>query len=350
MELRIYNSNMEFLGIIDNYTSLLWTRKYYETGTFELQMPFSLSNYALIEEGNLIWKDGSKEAGVIEYITQTQDSTSNVIKAQGRFLSSYLDRRLIKGTYSVSNGKVEEVMQALLNNATAIPKVECGELQGYTETVTFQATYKNLLTYEQKLSKYADIAYRLRPDFIAKKIYFETYRGLDRTLEQSDRERIVFSEGFNNLQSATYTYNTQLEKNVCYVGGEGEGSARTIVIAGDDTLTGLARKEEFLSATDISSDDMTTADYQAALLQRGVDKLNEDAISESFESSCYANSNFQYKTDYDLGDIVTIKKESWGFQINLRITQIQETYENESMKVELTFGTTIPETIDWTDL
>ncbi len=349
MELRIYNPNMEFLGIIDNYTSLLWTRKYYETGTFELQMPFSLSNYALIEEGNLIWKDGSKEAGVIEYITQVQDSTSNMIKAQGRFLSSYLDRRLIKGTYSVSNGKVEEVMQTLLNSATAIPKVECGELQGYTEKVTFQATYKNLLTYEQKLSKYADIAYRLRPDFVTKKIYFETYRGLDRTIEQNDRERIVFSEGFNNLQSATYTYNTQLEKNVCYVGGEGEGSARTIVIAGDDSLAGLARKEEFLSATDISSDDMTTTDYQAALLQRGVDKLNEDAISESFESACYASSNFEYKTDYDLGDIVTIKKESWGLQINLRITQIQETYENESMKVELTFGTTIPETIDWTD-
>lgn len=38
--------------------------------------------------------------------------------------------------------------------------------------------------------------------------------------------------------------------------------------------------------------------------------------------------NFSYKKDYDLGDIVTVRKKAWGIEMDKRITEIQEIYEN----------------------
>ena len=343
MEIRIYDQELNFIGIIEDFTSLQWTRKYFETGNFELQMPYTEHNQSLIKAGYLVWKKESNEAGVIEYITR-EEST---LKVQGRFLSSYMDRRLIKSTYNASNKKVEEVMFELIKNATALPLVEYSDLKGFEETITFQVTYKNLLTYESKLSKYSNIAFRFKPDFTNKKICFETYKGIDRSINQSDRSRVIFSEAYDNIQNTVYTLNEQLYKTVCYVGGKGEGDARTIVIAGDDTTTGLERREVFLSATDVSSDDITTSEYEEALKQRGESELNSDCIVESFESSCLPYGNFEYKKDFDLGDIVTIIKESWGLQTDLRITEVKEIYENEIMNIELTFGTPLPET--WSD-
>lgn len=343
MEIRIYDQELNFVGIIEDFSSLQWTRKYFETGNFELQMPYTEHNQSLIKAGYLIWKKESQEAGVIEYITREEYS----LTVKGRFLSSYMDRRLIKSTYNASNKKVEEVMFELLQNATAIPRVEYSELKGFEETITFQATYKNLLTYESKLSKYSNIAYRFRPDFVNKKIIFETYKGIDRSINQSDRPRVIFSESYDNIQDSVYTLNEQLYKTVCYVGGQGEGSERTIVIAGDDTLTGLQRREVFLSATDVTNDDITTSEYEDALKQRGETELNSDCIVESFESSCTPYGNFKYKQDFDLGDIVTIVKESWGLQTDLRITEINEIYESEIMSINLTFGTPLPE--KWSD-
>lgn len=343
MEIRIYDQELNFIGIIENFTSLQWSRKYFESGCFELQMSYSKHNQSLIRAGYLIWKKDSLEAGVIEYITREEYS----LTVKGRFLSSYMDRRLIKSTFNASNRKVEEVMFELLQNATAIPQVEYSKLKGFDEKITFQATYKNLLTYETKLSKYSNIAYRFRPDFVNKKILFETYKGFDRSINQSERPRVIFSESYENIKDTVYTLNEQLYKTVCYVGGQGEGDERTVVIVGDDTLTGLQRREVFLSATDINSNNITASEYKEVLKQRGETELNSDCIVESFESSCLPYGNFKYKRDFDLGDVVTITKESWGLQADLRITEINEIYESEIMSINLTFGTPLPE--KWSD-
>ena len=44
MEIRIYNREMDFQGIIENQRSLLWNRKYNEAGDFELHTPITPYN------------------------------------------------------------------------------------------------------------------------------------------------------------------------------------------------------------------------------------------------------------------------------------------------------------------
>lgn len=348
MEVRVYDATLNFKGISENQTSFIWTRRYFESGEFRIYLPLTDDNLKLYKLGNLVTYRGANEAGVIEDLTLMNTSTERVIIADGRFLTSYMDRRLVRPTLNFS-GKVEVAMRKMLTDAVPIPLVELGELNGFEETIEFQATYRNLLTMEEKLSKGANIGFRFRPDFTEKKIYFETYKGLDKSRSQRDRAFVEFSDMFDNLKSVENRQNNQLLKTVGYVGGKGEGSGRTYIIVGDDTLSGLERREVFIDAKDISSDEISHAEYLAALRTRGLEKMEDHLFSNSYECATIPSGNFEYKKDYDLGDIVTIKKSDWGLNTTQRITEIQEVYEHGSATIVPTFGSPLPTKINMED-
>ena len=346
MEIRIYDANLYRQGQIENQTSLIWTRKFYEPGNFELHAPITDENLRLLQPGNIVGKKGSEEAGIIEDLEKEESDIKNEVTAKGRFLSAYMDRRLVKQTVNF-DGRIEVAMRNLLSGVVTIPLVELGELHGFTETVRFQATMKNLQSLETKLSKSGAIGYRFTPDFINKRIIFDLYQGKDRTFRQTVNNRVIFSEDYNNLNNALYKYNDQGLRTYAVVGGEGEGSARKYVTIGGGS--GLGLRELFVDAKDIQSEGLTTAEYEEALLQRGREALNEAVVSESLECETEAAINFTYKEDYDLGDIVTIRKKKWGLYMNQRITELQEVYQYGSLTVVPTFGDPLPETVNFNE-
>lgn len=346
MEIRIYNRDLYRQGQIENQTSLIWTRKFFEPGTFELHAPITDENLELLQPGNIVGKKGSQEAGIIEDVEREESDIKNEITVKGRFLSGYMDRRLIKTTVNF-DGKIEVAMRQMLSSVVQIPLVELGSLNGFTETVRFQATMKNLMKIETKLAKTGAIGYRFTPDFINKKIIFDTYQGKDRTFRQTVNNRVIFSEDYNNLNNALYRYNDQNLRTFVVVGGEGEGSARKYVTLGGGV--GYDLRELFVDAKDIQSEGISTAEYEQALYQRGQEALNEAIASESLECETEAAINFTYKEDYDLGDIVTIRKKKWGLYMNQRITELQEVYQYGSLTVVPTFGDPLPETINFNE-
>lgn len=346
MEIRIYDSNMDFQGIIENQRSLLWNRQYNETGDFELHAPVTPYNINLLKRENLVWKRGSVDAGIIEGLHIEEDADLNEIVASGRFLTAYMDRRLVRPTYNFS-GLAEVAMRTILTNAVSIPHVQLGTLMGHLETIEFQATYKKLLSIEQKIAKQTQLGFRFRPDFTNKTITFEVYKGLDRSMGQSDRARVIFSEDFRNLNRAIYEENEQVYSNVCYVGGKGEGADRVYVEVGDTTSTGLVRREVFVNGSDISDENLSNAEYLEKLRQRGRDKLAECALYNSVECEAIPYGNFEYLKDYDLGDIVTIRKESWDIGENLRLSGVTEVYENGTQTIQPVFGEPVPVTANW---
>ena len=348
MEIRIYNNTLLLQGVVENQTSFLWTRRYDTVGEFEIHVPITDYTVKLFKRGNLVTYSGAGEAGVIEDLQYSEDSDLNEITAKGRFLPCYMDYRVITGTYNFT-GKTEVAMRNIYSRVAAIPLVQLGTLKNYTETVDFQSTYKNLLSYEEKLASSAGYGFRFIPDFTAKTITFDIYKGVNRSKSQTDRAYVEFSENFDNINSAVYYENDQLLKNVAYIGGEGEGSQRTFVTIGDTSLTGLNRREVFIDARDIQSEDLTTAEYKAALRERGKERLKEWVLAQTFECSTMASTNFVYKKDYDVGDIVTIKKYKWGVSADLRLSEITEVYEQGTMTVIPVFGDPIPTKINWED-
>ena len=347
MEVRFYTSDMDLLGIMENQTSLVWTRKYYEPGNVRLFAPITAENIRLTQPGNLVWLRGAVEAAVIEDRAM-EDSPQNArIEVNGRFLSSYMDRRLIRPKITFK-GKTEVAMRKILSDAVAIPRVQLGTLNGFNDRVSFQATYKNLLAYEEKLAQSSGIGFRFRPDFTEKIIYFETWKGTDRSRTQSRNNRVIFSESYANLNNIYYRENEQKYKNVVYISGTGSNDSRIVTSYGD--ATGLERRELHVDARDLVKEEgMTDDEYIELLVQRGNEKQKDYQKISSISCETDASANFTYKQNYDLGDIVTVHKKDWGITVNLRIVEIQEIYERGILQVSPVFGSTLPETIDWRD-
>ncbi|WP_010293528.1 Gp37-like protein, partial [Clostridium senegalense] len=56
MELYILNKDLEILGILDNFISLKWVRKFYTTGEFELHCSLDNNTLNLLKKDNIIYK------------------------------------------------------------------------------------------------------------------------------------------------------------------------------------------------------------------------------------------------------------------------------------------------------
>ena len=84
--------------------------------------------------------------------------------------------------------------------------------------------------------------------------------------------------------------------------------------------------------------DLGDEEYAELLKQKGLDNIKD--ITESINFDVYIND---YKKGWDLGDIVTVKKESWGIEADLRIVEVEEVIEESTITITPTFGTALPE-------
>lgn len=342
MELNIYNTNFDLVGIIDTATAVIWNRKYYTAGDFEIHAPANDLEISLLQKQYIITKNDSVEFGVIEKLSIEQSEQGEFIKVVGRFGSSILGRRIIFET-TVLNTTFEDAMRTLVyNNAIAssisdrnIQNLELGALNGFSESVSFQVSYRNLLVTLQGLSETSGIGYRVRFEPETKKLVFETYKALNRSIEQSINPHAIFSNDYDNLIASIYQTSDLSYSNVALVGGEGEGIDRKMVVVG--SASSFDRYEIFVNATEIRmEDEITEPEYYAMLAQKGVESLAPRV--EYFEGNVLTSGTLNYKQDYDLGDIVTIENSKWGKRINVQITGIIEVYDENGMQVVPTFG------------
>ncbi len=356
MQLYILNKNLELKGIIDSFTSLIWTRKYYKSGEFELTLAATKENRELLIKDNIIYRDESIEAGFIETIEIDENNGIEKLKVRGKFLTYYFSRRINWGQLFFK-GKIEELMRKLVNDSCIspsnidrkIPLLSLGEINNYTESIEYQNSYGNINSELEKLSNLSNIAFRNKVDISNRKIIFEAYKGVDRSVNQTLIAPCIFSREFENIFSQAYTDSINNLKNTALVGGEGEGTARTLISI-NDTNVGLGRHELFVDAKDLQKDVdgviLTDEEYKNTLIARGNEKLAENNEVKTFDSKVNTRGNNIYKVDYDLGDIVTIVDTKWGLQLDTRITEIEEVYEENGLEINPTFGNSIPTIID----
>ena len=337
-DIYVYDKNLNFIGIIDFFSSLRWRRKYYDYGEFELHIPIDDQTKKFLTKDNIIIREDAIEAGIIESIKISDDSKKVEATVIGRFLSSILTRRIVKKRINFS-GKILDGERKLLSEMTPFSKLEIRSTTIESSSIVFQCTYKNVGDYLLKLSKTSTIAHRIVPDLQQKKFIYENYQGLDRTETQSLNSRYEFSEDKGNIEKADYTYDSKSEKNYALVGGQGEGDARILVeiISGD--YSDLDLRETFVDAKSESNSNLTAEQYKEVLKTKGKENLSDPV--ESMEVTAYATD---YKTGWDLGDIVNTKKESWGKSLKKRIVEIEETIENSNQKIYATFGDPLAET------
>ena len=356
MELYIFDRTLNFKGIIDSFTSLRWVRRYFKSGEFELQCAMTPEILSLLARESIIYKKGDTEAGFIEYRNLKQDAEGKeLLVIKGKFLTSYLNRRIIWGT-EILNITSEVAMRTLVNkNGIApldpnriIPNLILDDLTNFTNTVDYQVSYANLLAEIENLSSISNLGFKINFDNTNKKLIFDVYKGLDRSVNQSVNPRCIFSKEYENILEQGYVDSLNNYRNLALVGGIGEGTARKLATVGSGS--GLDRFEVFNDqkglSNEIDSVVMSDADYNNLLIGKGNETLAETKEIQTFDSKVNLQSNLKYKVDFDLGDIVTYLSKKWGLTLDSRITEIEEVYEDAGPQINITFGNNIPTLID----
>ena len=363
MELYVYSSEMELQGIVEKIASLIWTRRYWSYGEFKLLVPFTEEHSRMLVKNNIIMKRGDDEAAQIRYVSITKNSQGlEEIEVQGKFLIAWIGKRIIKKQI-ITNDTTQNILYRIVrenvtnpaDTARKIPDVSIATDDEDTESGVIDYTseqYTNAQLAAETAAKAAKLGIRMRTDARTGAHVFSVYEGRDLTAgNTAGNAPCIFSQEFDNIVEQEYTNSVENLKTTAFVGGEEkEGVARKVAEVGG-SAAGLAREEVFINATDIvqeyEDDDgeqvtLTDAEYLALLSARGAEELEQYAETLSFGSKINTFANLIYRTDYDLGDRVTCVNKRWGIRIDVRITEIAETYQNNVEEIDITFGESLP--------
>lgn len=335
MDFNVHDGQGVWVGIIENPSSAIWTRRYYEPGDFELYFPATAEMLALLTDDYFITRDDAPEIMVIEHIEITTDEEKgNYILVSGRGAECVIDRRIVLEQTSLS-GRVDLAIKRLIDENAINPADQARALPITmrtpalrTDTISAQYTGTGLLEAVQEICKAYGLGFRAVTDDQAHAApVIELLDGTDRSEGQDINSPVIFSAEYENLLSSSYVLDTKNFKNVAIVAGEGEGKARKRTTYG--SASGMTRRELFVDARDMSTNEgeISDADYTAQLAARGAEKISEYAATEAFDGEIDTSNTFVLDEDYTLGDIVTVENE-YGIRKNVRIVSIMECWDD----------------------
>lgn len=246
------------------------------------------------------------------------------------------------------------------------------------ETSTFTDDLLQLIITTCKTYNYG---FRVSYDLNARSLVFRLYRGKNKAVMASG-EYVEFSPQYSNILSSRYIEDASSYKNVAYVSYKAADESVHLLSVyrgmneGQPEPTGEARREIFVDGTgtsrDISyeelvqmfpsvtktsstdADGKTVATYysngQVVATSEGtgddekiavsdstyhllIRALGENALAENADKTEFSGNvdtidTYEYKIDYDIGDIVKVINEH-GIEAEARITEVMESDDNE---------------------
>lgn len=342
MDIYLLDSDLQERAVIDVFASLIWTKRYYTYGDFELYVPASEDLTTALNDCPYVMRDDDDSVMIIENVRISTDvENGDYYAITGRSLESILTRRVVWEQTNLAVNDPAQAVYALLEENVTEPEIEARSMPNFVIDDTFSAigSLKMQITGTELAEAITNIC---KPYGIGWKITRGDSGEMVFALYQRGAVDVTFSPEFDNLITSQYYQNSEAFKNVALVAGEGEGtSRRRYTVEADPTAEGLNRREVYIDARDISSNDgeIPDTDYNALLATRGEQKLlEENAETHGFEGEIEPNTTYQYKRDYDLGNIVTVAN-GYGVTATPRIIEIIECWNEEGYSVVPTFET-----------
>lgn len=347
MEIYILDRELNIVGVISTYESILWAEKVHEPGSIKAVFIFTEKMNKLLQRGYLLYKTDELQPAVISRKTlKLNKYGQQTITVQGYMASRYLRQRII-WQKMVMRGTPETLMRQMVYEQVIAPKdkmrkmpqIELGEAKNIDlDVIEKQITYDNLQEALTNMAKTTELGYRLRLDYARKKLIFEVYKGTDRT--QGTEHPCIFTRKFKNVFTQEYNEDEGNYKNVCLVGGPGEDTNRVLVTVGSGS--GLDRYEMFYNASGYSEDGITAEVLQKQLRQKGLEKMSAYYIAKAFE----VKINKAKAMKFELGDYVTCMDPQWGLKVDTQVKMIQKGYSKTEASYVITLGDDVPTLIN----
>lgn len=322
MDIHVFDNNLNFVGVIDEYSSLIWTDRYNKCGDFELvTIPNTQTLDLLVPDYYIAINDSrfkSNRMMIIEDLEiQTDSESEPKLTVTGRSLESILDRRIVWGEKAL-NGTLQNGVKQLLNDSIISPSDSKRRISNFIfeenpssvlATININTTFKgtSILEAITELCSTCRVGFGVTLNEL-NQFVFRLYLGVDRSYEQVNNPYVVFSNDFDNLSNTKYIEKSSTYKNCTFVMGSDNYNA---TVAGEET--GLDRREVFTDASGSSKD-------VNVLASKGEENLAKCTYTVSFDGEADPSAMYQYLRDYNIGDIVEIVNE-YGIEGQVRISE-----------------------------
>lgn len=389
MELYILNSQYEMVGMIDAAESILWNKKYNDVGYCEIYVPCDEEMLALLQRGHYVYRYDDDMFCKIETVEITTDAEEgDYIIATANDMGNILAGRIVRWQIVYSGtvaGFIRQVLvENLINPAQSQRRITNFEVDDsnfseFRDRIEVTTSAEDILQLIIATCKAYNYGFRVSYNINTQKLVFRLYRGADKATAQSD-EYIEFSPTFANILSSNYKEDESNFKNIAYVGymNSNEEFALLSMYNGTSETDGEERREVYVDGTQQSrevtlnelkglfpsayrtgntyyiddagktiavatvevventetgesEDKITVTDYSyMQIIQRlGRFALAEHTKKQSISGSVDTIDTYEYKADYDLGDVVKVVNE-YGISAEAQIVEIMESDDNEN--------------------
>lgn len=364
LKMEVYNEDLELIGILETYSSLLIEDWSFEAGSFSLESILNEETRPLLVPDNIIWF-GDKIAGRIEYV-YGQNTNLVTITIKGGLLKGILDTRILWGLYNLKGSAPELMYQLVEDNAVSptrgnpekrkIPNLTLKPVPQDSRIIRIQKTGGSLLEALSDMGSSQQVFFDVEFNPKILKMEFVTRVGVNRTIHQNDVEQVFFGTELDDILESSYTYNSQDYKNSALVAGEGEGSERKlleVLKGGEEDHSGLQRRELWIDARDLQAhstleeEELTPEEYEGVLKTRGEEKLSERQLVQSFDANMRTKDpTYVFGKDFFLGDTITAIDKKLGITVDALVEGVEYSYVDGVESLTLTLGYSSPTIYD----
>jgi hypothetical protein len=257
MEIYVLNPDLERIGLIDAYKSLIWANRYDELGDCELYVKATQENLDLLQIGNYLMREDDEMICRIRKRELTTDVESgDYLIATGEDAKGLIDQRIVNSLFITKRTAyyfITSMVAKFCINAGAgksfvksngDPLLAIASNSDSWDGCDITASWENVGEKTREVCDQFGYGYKVYFDEENSILKFKVYKGTDRTAN------VVFSDQFENLASSDYIDDAYEMGNVLRVCGEGQGTSRVTIEMGN--AAGIDRYEVYVDARDVS--------------------------------------------------------------------------------------------------
>lgn len=257
MNVNVLDKTLQRVGIVMQYTSLIWDKRYRELGDCELYLPATMEAINLLQKGFYLTRDDDDMVCIIRKIEITTDEEQgNMLIVTGKDVRCLLDQRVQQVPGKFTNAVAEAAIRQMVTWAV----INAGA-DGDVNVMYIGNTTSKLVGVEQNAALTDKITtpygYRVAGDKIKEiqnqfdwggrmflqsgQLIYKTYKGADKTAS------VKFSPQFHTLRTSDYLDNVETLKNATYFALPYDDKKQIYFYVG--TATGQDRYEQIFDKT-----------------------------------------------------------------------------------------------------
>lgn len=310
------------LGRRQHLISLEWTTEFAGPGEFRAVLP--LDEWPGLEGAHFVVNELTGQTGAIDRVRRRFDrQLGGLAEISGRMLESLLDRRVIERRKRLT-GTAEEVARQLVEEfAIDYPRTIRGlslgsQANDYHDIDVDVERGQTLMEAVYPILGSRGRTFRIRRE--GTNLWFDIWRGKDRTAAQSTNSPIRIAQDAQNGLAAEYVDDYDKRYTVILV-------VKDQVVELTRTIPGEDRRELYIDGPD-ASDYLTTEGYRKALQRYGWQKLSEISAPAALLVAFPQEFPLKLGVDLALGDLVDLSFPTLGVENSLRLTRLTMTAES----------------------